>query len=121
MNNHPTVLTIIKQAEVDEKIVPLIDWLNRFNSVHTLYCCQGGEVVAEDEDNWIDKPYVLWTCTDALDLVKILYHLGFYSKTYISWHSEKMHIEYCTRFQETESVESLVDWLNDLDSGTKNH
>jgi hypothetical protein len=60
---HNTKEIIIKKAEVDEKIIPFVNWLNSFQSVITEYSCQG------DSEN---RPYVLFKCYDHYDLIDIL-------------------------------------------------
>ena len=106
---HPTVRTIIKQAEVDEEMVPLVDWLNGFDSVHTLYCCQGESVVAHD---FAGKPYVLWTCTNTIHLIQILDKLGWLAGTEIHWSQEKRQLEYSTRFDNKEGLKSMVERIS---------
>lgn len=41
MTYHNTINIVIKTANVDELMVPLVDELNRLNAVTTLHCCQG--------------------------------------------------------------------------------
>ena len=50
---HRTQQVHIKTAEVDEKIIPIVQWFNSFSNVNTLFCCQG------DEDN---RGYVSFLC-----------------------------------------------------------
>ena len=46
MTAHKTKEITIKTAHIDEDMIPLVDWLNSFDDVTTLFCCQGDE---EDE------------------------------------------------------------------------
>ncbi len=64
MNKHRTKRIALKWIDVDEKIVPLVDWLNGFDSVHTEFSCQG--------DDKGDDPYVLFKCRHDGDLATIL-------------------------------------------------
>lgn len=43
MTYHNTINIVIKTANVDELMVPLVEQLNKLNAVTTLHCCQGGE------------------------------------------------------------------------------
>lgn len=73
MSIHKTVDIVIKRAEVDEEIVPLVEWLNSFKGVVTLYCCQGHtkEEVCED-GRFPYSTYVLFTCSNQWSLMQIL-------------------------------------------------
>lgn len=66
--SHKTKKIAIKTAEVDEKIIPIIEWLNSFKSVRTLFCCQG-DVKNRKGSN---LPYILFVCEDKEDLANIL-------------------------------------------------
>jgi len=60
---HETELIPIKVAEIDKEMVPIVRWLNSYEDVWTLFCCQGN-----DEDK---QPFVFFHCTSLADLYKI--------------------------------------------------
>ena len=62
---HPATRIVLKEADVDEAMVPVVRWLNGHESVYTLYCCQG-------DDGTGARPYVLFLCWDAQELLGIL-------------------------------------------------
>jgi tRNA(Phe) wybutosine-synthesizing methylase Tyw3 len=43
-SDHPTKTIAIKKASVDEMMIPLINWLNSYESIYTTYCCQGDKL-----------------------------------------------------------------------------
>ena len=100
MNTHHAANIVIKRADVDVDMIPLVNYLNSFESVTTLACCQGEN--GETEDDVVSlpgqRPYVLWTCTDTIDLIKILKKLEHYGVTEIMWNNGKRHFEYRTAF-----------------------
>lgn len=67
---HKTLMMSLKFAEVDEKIAPVVKWLNSFQSVNTMFSCEGIE-----KDSRL-KPYVLFSCLDYADLVRVSIKIG---------------------------------------------
>ena len=68
-NKHTTQQVVIQpaiHAEIDEEIIPLIQWFNALPGVTTLFCCQG------DEDSDIQNGYVLFQCRSEISLTHIL-------------------------------------------------
>ena len=59
---HRTRSVPIKNAEVDEKILPVVLWLNTYRSVYTIFSCEGDER---------GDPYVLFTCSSLETLYDI--------------------------------------------------
>lgn len=74
LTGHKTKRIVIKQGDIDVNIVPVVKWLNSFESVHTLFCCEGG-TEEELENKEANKPYVLFTCWDHFELTAILREL----------------------------------------------
>jgi hypothetical protein len=54
---HKTKKIIIKTAEVDEEIVPIVKWLNSFEGIQTLYSCQGGNIDFESYISFVSDNY----------------------------------------------------------------
>ena len=92
VDTHPTKKIVIKSAEVDVKMIPLIEWMNKIGSVTTLFCCQGC-------DKKKNPPYVLWTCFYGIDLVRVLEDFSYSCKTEVAWNQYKNQIEYYTHFE----------------------
>lgn len=76
---HDTKETIIKTAPIDIKMIPIIKWLNSFDSVYTVGCCEGGTgllIHTDGEEEIIEseafQPTANFMCTDHLDLATIL-------------------------------------------------
>lgn len=107
---HPSSATIIKKAKIDKKIVPLIKWLNSFDSVVTWHCCQGE--MREKGKNPECKPYVTWTCRTASDVVMILSILGTSAETIISWSNLFPQLLYRTEWP---SLDRLLELMSSPD------
>lgn len=60
--NHKTVNIPLKTIEVDEGIVPVVNWLNGMNGVFTMYSCQGQ---GPNEDGIYCPAYVMFVCRKA--------------------------------------------------------
>jgi hypothetical protein len=117
MKRHPTRSTIIKRAQVDVLMVPLVNWLNRFDEVHTLACCQGqegkptglkidGKELRECPLN--DRAYILFTCTNPLQLATILEVIGRCAIVEISWDRQYPLFRYMARFNNRHALESVL-------------
>jgi hypothetical protein len=106
---HPTKSIIIKRADVDIEMIPLVNWLNSFESVTTLYCCQGEDGETEDDiiEDSFDKPYVMWTCIDTSDLMYILTELKYNGVTEIYWDINKRCFIYRTEFPNKQALVNL--------------
>ncbi len=59
---HKTKRTILKEADIDIEIIPIVKWLNSYDSVITWYCCQGDKK---------EKGQVVFTCTNPTDILNI--------------------------------------------------
>ena len=100
-------------ADVDVEMIPLVNWLNSYQSVWTHFCCQGeprkdGET---DESYSLNQPYVLFTCIDPVDLISVLSILHPYSITQIIWNNTKSQLEYCTRFYCQRSLFDTIEYI----------
>jgi hypothetical protein len=106
-NSHKTKRIAIKMADVDEKIVPIVNWINSFSDALTLFCCQGDAKIP----NPIRNPYVLFTCDNNEDLVGILKVINLYNThnfDIIERHT-KVEIEYYNIF---EPLRYIIDFNN---------
>ena len=55
----------IKSADVDEKMVPIVKWLNSHSAVWTHYCCQGKRNVSK-------SPYVFFSCQSIETITAVI-------------------------------------------------
>jgi hypothetical protein len=64
MNKHPVKWIHLgeKYVPVDERIIPVVKWLNSLPGVETKFSCQGDSK---------SRPYVLLHCSDESSLIKI--------------------------------------------------
>ena len=64
-NSHLTSNIVIKIADVDLEIIPIINWLNSFNGIITVFSCEGKEKGDKGWDkknrgniNSVHRPYI---------------------------------------------------------------
>lgn len=111
--SHPTVDIVLKEAMIDELMVPLVQWLNDFDSVFTIACCQG----ERGEDKEIDetkKPYVYFYCFDNLQLVKVLSAITFVRydvKVEVEWDERRAALTYTARWPNLEALLETIECL----------
>jgi hypothetical protein len=95
---HATQRVSIKVADVDRKMVPLVNWLNSFEEVTTLWCCEGEPRVEGKEAKAQDQPYVMFTCTSLAVLILILDVIRIWGNTGVHWEPETGQLTYRTEF-----------------------
>ena len=66
-NEHASSLIAIKTAWVDNAIIPVVRWINSFDSACTLYSCEGTDSKGEGYE-----PGVMFDCFEEEDLRAIL-------------------------------------------------
>lgn len=118
IDSHETSRIIIKTADVDVKIIPLINWLNSFEAVTTRYCCQGAG--AEDVKNKDEvssrmakdmyRPHVIFYCSDQLSLACICRRAFSYANITVEWYEGS--IRYNMKFVSQESLLDMIKYIN---------
>lgn len=104
--NHETSEIIIKKAQIDKKIQPLIEWLNGFKDIQTEHCCEGG-------GSSINKPYVVFRCSSNLTLLVILARTMSFSNTEVEYYGGGLR--YIMRFEDCKILEDFQKLI--LDGG----
>jgi hypothetical protein len=106
---HKTTHVIIKSADVDEEILPVVSWLNGFNHVQTQYCCQG-----EDDDNnkfsVPQEPYVVFHCFDQLTLAMICARIGPFGHVVVEWWEGSLR--YVLKFNDKANLFEFVEAIS---------
>lgn len=74
LKHHKTKKILIKSADVDVKIIKVVNWLNSFGTVYTKYACQG---------NKKNNPYVVFSCDSSDELFLISSKIGYLGRVYI--------------------------------------
>lgn len=101
MNEHPSSIIPIKFADIDIKIQPLILWLNKFDSICTLYCCQGDTKIGNYDDELAGSMgYVMFTCSDMRDLS----YIGNLLENFVQWE---------VSFHESATIRFTIRWNYD--------
>jgi len=95
-------ITILKAA-VDEKIIPVVQWLNSFEGVITIFSCEGDKKV---------KPYILFQCDEHLTLLRILKTARAYYKTCeVWWWEDHLPVRYRMEFLSHGDMLVFVNYL----------
>lgn len=107
---HKTKKIAIKEAKVDEKIIPLIKWMNSLEGVHTLFSCQGSNR-KNSECSWCAEgsPYVMFMCFNQVNLAKILEL--FENRTQTEIYYFEGSVKYTSRFFNIDCLQSCIDIL----------
>lgn len=63
---HETEEIIILKADVDKKIIPIVNWFNKQYGVVTLWSCQGDDKILTGK---VDLPYIQFFCHNNLVFV----------------------------------------------------
>lgn len=103
---HPTALVPLKWAWIDTGIAPVVKWLNHYDSVWTLYSCQGDP--EPDVNSPALRPYVLFLCTDRRDLEQILNVLGISGGWHVEVDRHEGQMRYNLVFADPEQVELFI-------------
>jgi len=85
---HKATQIALKEAEIDDGIKPIIDWLNSYETAITAWSCEGDKnpnTPPHSSKKSVALPYVYFSCSCSSDLSQILkmidrFH-AFYSKT----------------------------------------
>ncbi len=94
-------------------MVPLVNWLNSYESIWTHFCCQGEprQEGQSDDDYQMHRPYVLFTCISTVDLISVLSTFGYRADTFIGWNEMKCSLEYCTRFHDQQALFETIEFI----------
>lgn len=106
---HSTIKTAIKSAEIDCGMAPLVIWLNQFDSVYSVFSCEG-----DKGENVVHPPYVTFYCNSLLDLQIILNETAYYSVSVnVEYMKESGALRYYMTFKSGEFLESFISSLKD--------
>lgn len=102
-------------------MIPLINWLNSYESITTQFCCQGEprKEGQTDEDYSMHQPYVLFNCINTIDLISILSVLGYRASVQIYWNEIKGQIEYRAVFTDQQALLDTIDHIAMLRNNIK--
>ena len=70
---HETETIVLKRAEVDKKIVPMVRFFNSFSGIITLFSCEGSP-----DKNSPYKPYISFICRNHNSFFKLVDQLSLY-------------------------------------------
>ena len=109
--SHRTRRTVLKAVEVDAEMVPLVKWLNGFESVFTLFCCQGELRKGKRECPLVDRPYVSFLCLNAAELVQVLLGFNSWPKVEVEWNPYKGSLAYAAVYPDQNALLENIQFL----------
>jgi hypothetical protein len=89
MTRHETHRIIVKEADVDKNIAEVVQWLNKYEDVITLYSCEGYDP-GEDDNHAAQKPYILFLCFNQITLGRISEKTHTRGKIEVYWHETSL-------------------------------
>lgn len=116
MNGHPTENIVLKSASVDKDIVPVIQFLNRFDGIRTIWSCQGDDLANPDPDGTnaglLALPYVSFSADDMDSLRIILQALARAPcEVVIDYNNDLMPFRFTLRFISVDHLQNFGRWL----------
>ena len=104
MRNHEDVCLVpIKMVEVDEKIVPVVGWLNTYEGIHTLYSCEGYKK---------SKPYVMFVCDKIDSLCEALRVTNmFWGEVDTKVHTHLGVLRFTMKFETQDTLKRFCDYI----------
>ena len=113
MKIHKTRKIAIKEADVDIEIIPLVNYLNSFHGITTLWSCQGDEPV---KGKTYDLPYVVFIAEDLASIKNLLEHLDHHSvEVIIESFNEIIALRFHMRFASKDCLKKMLKWVKEHD------
>ena len=106
--DHATSNIVIKKADVDKKIIPVVNWLNSFASVTTKWSCQGD--AKDSKSPWLG-PYVVFSCDQLFDLLRIVNKVGRSGAVEIRPSDSIRAMDFTVKFFSQKNLESFIEIL----------
>jgi hypothetical protein len=103
----------IKKAEVDELLIPIVNWLNSFDDIHTRFCC---------ENEPPEGPFIIFFCESALTLCTVLKKSKGFASCKVEFYDPAGSLRYSLSFKNKEIAALFaehIDGLLDLETTDK--
>ncbi len=113
MNHHITKRIAVKFADIDIKMIPLIQWMNSFDGICTIGCCEG--VIPTQQRPEGCKPSATFRCWDMVSLASIIGTVNGFAQTVIYYQNDHGLI-YTTTFTSQQSLLSFSEGLKDFNN-----
>lgn len=115
---HKTKNIIIKQEDVDKKIIPVVNWLNSFNGICTLSCCEGYSKKEIEKDKELSyRSYVLFSCSNNWSLMQLMQKFTYFNsswpaRTEVNFYPEYNYpIRYSIVFENKSVLKKFIKWI----------
>ena len=104
---HETREVVLKKADIDKKMVTVIEWLNSFGDVFTRYCCEGrGKDIPAT---------IVFICVENGDLLSILETIrGLDIEVTVDWKFEAFPLRYCMKIANRKTLRVLTSIVADV-------
>lgn len=90
---HVQVQTSIKKSMIDKNILPVIEWLNGFEWVHTRWCCEG-------QQGGPPEPYVIFYCENIGTLLDICRWVKYFATVEVEYYEPAAGLRYRMHFRD---------------------
>ena len=111
MLTHETEEIVIKKAEVDKGIVPIVNWLNSFNGIYTRYSCElGTTFITLPKFDFEDKyfPHVIFYCDHQIDLREVAYRTRNFAVIIAHYYEFTAGLRYQIVFHSSEYLKRFI-------------
>jgi hypothetical protein len=108
--SHKKSIIPIKFAEIDLAISPIIEWLNTFNDVNTLYSCEGNK----DSSAIVDQPYITFFCRYQEVLLHIMTFLNMGTSFEVHNDPGTTTLLYTVRFESYACMLEYVEFIEEI-------
>jgi hypothetical protein len=114
---------VIKHADVDIQIQPIVKWLNSFDGIYTRWSCQGDPSKPFDKETEVNgvvcvdpavPAYVSFYCESAIDLAHVLNISDVYAHTEVKFYPASGGLRYVMRFNPLAKTLSLEEFVKML-------
>lgn len=112
MKEHKTNKIVIKKekiANIDSKIIPVVNWLNSFESIITLFSCEGGDNCKDYPDK--QYPYIMFYCDSSLDLSIVLDNVFSFASVKVEYIKSCGRLRYYMQFFNKNTLLIFLDGL----------
>lgn len=108
---HKASHIVVKRAEIDINIQPVIKWLNSFTGIFTRWCCEGDDkekLVKGDAPYHRQDPYITFYSTEQDELNLVLTEIHGYGIVEVEFYEKRM-IRYMLKFSNKRRLEDFID------------
>ena len=108
--SHKAKVIALKMAAVDEGIIPVVQFLNEFSGIWTIWSCQGDELSNDDDSGYY--PYVTFFVEEMTALRSLLHYLrGAPCEVVIEPWTDYIPFRFAINFADRNHLDTFVKWI----------